>query len=112
MTKPIVNMSFKDEDGNILISHVAVVNREAVIHSHFVDADRRYRRFITRIVEVIEKGEAPIKVEIERVRSGNREEETAEFNTMEEATDWADVMRLQFGYRKVYINGVPYNGKT
>lgn len=52
-----------------------------------------------------------ITVEIERVRSGVKEEETAAFHTLEAAREWADVMRKNYGYRKIWINGVEYYGE-
>lgn len=52
-----------------------------------------------------------IKVEIERTRYGYKEEEAAEFVTIEAAHEWAAVMRENYGYRKIWINGVEYDGK-
>lgn len=51
------------------------------------------------------------RVEIERGHNGHKETESAEFNTVEEAREWADVMRNDFGYRRVYIDGVEYSPK-
>lgn len=50
-----------------------------------------------------------IRVEIRRNRGGQNEEETADFETMEAAVEWADVMREHYGYRKIWINGSEYN---
>ena len=52
-----------------------------------------------------------ITVEIVRNRSGSVDEESAAFPTVEEARQWADTMRLHYGYRRAYIDGVEYNGK-
>lgn len=52
-----------------------------------------------------------IKVEISRTRSGHKEEESADFEAIEAARQWADVMREHYGYSKAWINGVEYNGK-
>ena len=53
-----------------------------------------------------------VKVEIERNRGGCKEEETAEFATLEEAIEWADVMREHYGYRKIWIEGSEYNASN
>lgn len=50
-----------------------------------------------------------VKVEIERSRNGYKEEEVAEFATLEEAEQWADVMCAHYGYRKIWINGSEYD---
>lgn len=52
-----------------------------------------------------------IKVEIQRGRHGQSESEEAEFDTMEAARQWADVMREHYGYRKAWINNIEYTGK-
>ena len=48
------------------------------------------------------------KVEITRTRGGYSESEDAEFETLEAARQWADVMSAHYGYKKIWINGVPY----
>lgn len=52
-----------------------------------------------------------IKVEIQRWHNGQSELHEAEFYTMEEARQWADVMREHYGYRKAWINNIEYTGK-
>ena len=52
-----------------------------------------------------------VTVEIQRNRAGCNEEESAAFHTVEEAREWADCMRENFGYRKIWINGIEYSGK-
>lgn len=49
-----------------------------------------------------------VKVDIRRGHNGHVEEESAFFNTPEEARDWADLMRDEFGYRHIWIDGVEY----
>ena len=49
-------------------------------------------------------------VEIQRNRGGSNEEESAAFYTIEEAREWADTMRKEYGYRRAWINGIEYNG--
>ncbi len=44
-------------------------------------------------------------VEICRNWHGNRDEETADFNTKEEALEWGRAMLLHYGY-KVWVDGI------
>lgn len=48
------------------------------------------------------------KVEVQRGHNGHIENETAEFATLEEAREWADVMRESYGYRRAWVDGVEY----
>ncbi len=51
-----------------------------------------------------------IKVEIRRGHNGHVEQEVGEFITLDEARQWAQTMRRHYGYRKIWIDGVEYNG--
>ena len=48
-------------------------------------------------------------VEIQRNRGGQADEDSAAFETVEQARQWADTMRDNFGYRKIWINDIEYN---
>lgn len=49
-----------------------------------------------------------VKVEVQRTRRGSVDAEDAEFETPEEARQWADTMRRHYGYRQAWIDGLPY----
>ena len=65
-------------------------------------------RFIERRAGILIDAHPQHTVEVQRNRGGAQDEESAAFYTIEEAREWADCMRNNFGWRKVWINGIEY----